>query len=157
MEVSSTFPARPPVPSSSSTCSSSSRPPLTAFQPPSHPPALSSSSSASALSRRPSLQYSSSLSNLRALPTYSPELPLVNRPASPPKRTNFSAGELLALQTLWNSGAYYPSPTQVEELQAKTGLSWTQIRNWFANRRQRATGEEKARVVKMGRELQVAF
>ncbi|GAA5914636.1 hypothetical protein JCM6882_001225 [Rhodosporidiobolus microsporus] len=129
------------------------------------PAAMGARPSLSAYSSAPSLPLTSapyassnprpplSTAALHALPSYTPAMPLTNRPASPPKRTNFSALELRMLQGLWNSGGYYPSVQQVEEVQQKTGLSRTQIRNWFANRRQRSTGEEKSRVQRMAREL----
>ncbi|GAA5991208.1 hypothetical protein JCM10908_006587 [Rhodotorula pacifica] len=69
------------------------------------------------------------------------------------KRTIFTPYELSVLQALWATGAYYPAHWQVEEVQRRTGLTRVQIRNWFANRRQRSVGEEKARVIQMGNEL----
>ncbi|GAA5880313.1 hypothetical protein JCM3774_006725 [Rhodotorula dairenensis] len=69
------------------------------------------------------------------------------------KRTIFTPYELSLLQSLWTSGAYYPAHWQVEETQRRTGLSRVQIRNWFANKRQRAVGDEKARVIQMGNDL----
>ncbi|BGP01493.1 hypothetical protein NBRC10513v2_005135 [Rhodotorula toruloides] len=77
--------------------------------------------------------------------------------AQPNKRTIFSPYELSVLQGLWAAGAYYPASHQVEEVQRRTGLSRLQVRNWFANKRQRATGDEKLRVVEMGKGLSVAY
>ncbi|GAA6032248.1 hypothetical protein JCM8097_007144 [Rhodosporidiobolus ruineniae] len=76
-----------------------------------------------------------------------------NRSSSPAKRTNFSATEVKAMSQLWDAGVYYPGSAEVESLMRSTGLTKIQIRNWFANRRQRATGEEKAAVQRRGREL----
>ncbi|GAA5840987.1 hypothetical protein JCM11251_006774 [Rhodosporidiobolus azoricus] len=130
--------ARSPIP----------RPSLSAY---SSAPSLPPSASHLPSTTRPPL----STSAIHSLPAYGAPIPLTNRPSSPPKRTNFSALELKLLQGLWNAGGYYPSVQQVEEVQMKTGLSRTQIRNWFANRRQRSSGEEKSRVQKMARELGV--
>ncbi|GAA6049110.1 hypothetical protein JCM3770_003891 [Rhodotorula araucariae] len=76
---------------------------------------------------------------------------------APHKRTIFTPYELSILQALWNSGRYYPNPAEVEEVQRRTGLSRVQVRNWFANKRQRATGDEKTKVVMQGKDLAVAF
>ncbi|GAA5852403.1 hypothetical protein JCM8547_006769 [Rhodosporidiobolus lusitaniae] len=119
---------------------------------------LPSSSSSSSLSLRPSLHAplpspAYSYASLQTLPTYSPELPLQNRPASPSKRSNFSAPTLRVLGTLWSQGAFYPSSEQVDEVCRQTGLTRTQVRNFFANKRQRATGEEKIKIQQLGREL----
>ncbi|BGP25934.1 hypothetical protein JCM10295v2_004877 [Rhodotorula toruloides] len=75
----------------------------------------------------------------------------------PNKRTIFSPYELSVLHGLWAAGAYYPASHQVEEVQRRTGLSRLQVRNWFANKRQRATGDEKSRVIEMGKGLSAAY
>ncbi|GAA6003731.1 hypothetical protein JCM10207_003568 [Rhodosporidiobolus poonsookiae] len=145
-------------PSLAQTRPSLSRRPSFSSRAPSPPPAHSAYAASSYGSGAQPL----SPSTLRDLPTYSPELPLTKRGVAPPpnqpaKRTSFAPGKLLAFQSVWDSGAYYPTQRQVDALEKETGLTRTQIRNWFANRRQRASGDEKVKIQQMGRDLSVAF
>ncbi|GAA5963851.1 hypothetical protein JCM8115_006354 [Rhodotorula mucilaginosa] len=98
----------------------------------------------------------------RVFPEGDPRIPPMRHPepqaessssSQQAKRTIFTPYELSILQDLWTKGAYYPAHWQVEQVQRCTGLTRVQIRNWFANKRQRAVGEEKARVVQMGNDL----
>ncbi|KAM0749292.1 hypothetical protein T439DRAFT_47081 [Meredithblackwellia eburnea MCA 4105] len=59
------------------------------------------------------------------------------------KKRSFGALELRVLNATWDAGHYYPPSAMVEGIIRATDLSRPQIRGWFANRRQRATEEEK--------------
>ncbi|GAA5841847.1 hypothetical protein JCM9279_003129 [Rhodotorula babjevae] len=72
------------------------------------------------------------------------------------KRTIFNPYELSVLQALWARGMFYPAPEAIDEVVRRTGMTRVQVRNWFANKRQRSAGEEKKRVAKMAKDLSLA-
>lgn len=72
------------------------------------------------------------------------------------RRKAYMPAELNVLQAAWDAGHYYPASSLVEQIIQATELSRPQIRGWFANRRQRAPEDEKARIRASAQRLAVA-
>lgn len=75
-----------------------------------------------------------------AFPPTDPRIPSQRRLSTTPddtsgggsggKRTIFNPYELSVLQALWHAGHYYPAPSTIDEVQRRTGMTRTQVRNW---------------------------
>ena len=72
------------------------------------------------------------------------------------RRTTFPPSSLSELQLAWDRGEYYPSAEAVAGMMRRSGLTRVQVRGWFANRRQRASDEERVAVAEEARRMGVA-
>ncbi|GAA5900519.1 hypothetical protein JCM8208_000522 [Rhodotorula glutinis] len=150
--------------------------------PPKSPPPTSTRRNSHVVPRRPSSPSSLTRTNtpLAVAPSPPPRRPLdfpPDDPRIPPqrrsssstaaaaddsagtgsgKRTTFNPYELSVLQAVWARGMYYPAPDALDEVVRRTGMTRVQVRNWFANKRQRSAGEEKKRVAKMAKDITLA-